>query len=153
MKRIVVVTSALGILMSGAVAFSAHVSAARPNVPAMSIQLTTPTRPVAVGMHGKIPINVRIQGMTLAPSSVGKAAMAGMGHYHVYVDCIPADAYVKADISRCYAQAEVSNAAVFNLAKSMVRVTRGEHLLIVALANNNHVLYNTPASAVPFTVR
>lgn len=153
MKRILVATSAFGILLSGVVGFSTHASAAQPKVPMMSIQITTPARPVAVGIRGKIPLNVRIQGMTLAPSSVGKGAQAGMGHYHIYVDCIPADGYVRADISRCYAQAAVSNMAVFNLRKSMVRITRGEHLLIVALANNNHVLYNVPASAVPFTVR
>ena len=81
-----------------------------------------------------------------------KAAVAGHGHYHFYVDCIPADAYAKADISTCYAAAAATPRATFDLSKSAVKIKKGTHVLLVALANNNHVLYRAPASAVLFTV-
>lgn len=144
--------AAIAAIAVSMVAFATSSQAAHPRAAARSIQVAAPTGPVSVGMHGKISVSVQINGLTLDPKAIGKAPVAGRGHYHFYVDCIPSDAYVKADIATCYAAAAATSTATFDLAKSAVKVTKGTHILLVALANNNHVLYRTPASAILFTV-
>jgi hypothetical protein len=46
--------------------------------------------------------------------------------------------------------------AVFDLTaarKLGINLSPGQHLLIIALAKNNHVLYRAPAAVIPFVVR
>lgn len=119
----------------------------------MSIQLTNPMKPVTVAANGKIPVDVQIMGMKVAAGAVGKANVAGEGHYHFYVDCIPADAYTMADLGHCWAGAATGMMSTFDLTTSKVKITPGTHLLLVALAKNDHVLYRAPASSIVFTVK
>ena len=146
------ILAALAALAVSMVAFATTSQAAHPRVAARSIQIAAPTGPVSVGMHGKFSVSVKINGLMLDPKAIGKAPVAGHGHYHLYVDCIPSDAYAKADIATCYAAAAATPTTIFDLSKSAVKITKGTHVLLVALANNNHVLYRTPASAILFTV-
>lgn len=121
--------------------------------PHISIQLLSPTAPVTVGPKGRIPIRVKVTGVTLDPKALGRANVPGEGHYHFYVDCIPADAYSKPDLGGCWAGATASPSTVFDLTKSQVKIGRGTHLLLIALAQNDHVLYKVPAASLVFTVR
>lgn len=134
-------------------AVAAPASAAKPRASMLSIQLNSPQRPVSVSKMGKIPVNVKIAGIMLNAKLVGMKNKAGVGHYHFYVDCIPADGYRTADLARCWAGAATSAMASFDLSTSKVKVTPGTHLLLVALARNNHVLYKAPASAIVFTAK
>ena len=83
----------------------------------------------------------------------GRKNQAGHGHFHFYVDCIPSQAYSRPNnFGNCWAGAEASEKTVFDLATSQVKVKSGTHLLILALAQNNHVLYRVPAATISFTV-
>ena len=151
-KRFVLVTGLVTAVAAGSAAVQTT-HAARGHAAMAGIQIMSPTGPVTVGMNGKIPVHVKIKGLMLDPKGIGKSPMAGHGHFHYYVDCIPGDAYKVADIKTCYAAAAASAMTPFDLSKSAVKITKGTHVLLVALANNNHVLYKAPAAAIVFTVR
>jgi hypothetical protein len=151
MKRLLVPVCA-ALVVGGFAFLTNRASAARFAAPAPSIQIVSPTRAVTVPVNGKIPITVRVTGVKMDPKDMGRKNIPGAGHYHFYIDCIPPDAYQKADLSGCWAAATTATSTVFDLARSQVRVTQGTHVLLVALAQNDHVLYKVPPSAMIFTV-
>jgi hypothetical protein len=116
------------------------------------VQILSPTRPVTVPNDGQIPIRLQITGLKLSVANIGRRNVPGQGHYHFYVDCIPSDAYVRADLTGCWAGASGYPQGVFNLATSAVKVQGGTHVLLVALAQNDHVLYRSPPAGLVFTV-
>jgi hypothetical protein len=122
--------------------------------PPMHISIISPTYPVTVPVNGKIPIQVLVSGVKMDMASMGRRNVPGVGHYHFYVDCIPPAAYVRNNnLGACWAGATASTKTVFDLSTSHVRVTRGTHILLLALAQNDHVLYKAPAADVILTVR
>jgi hypothetical protein len=122
--------------------------------PSVSIQLLSPTRPVTVRPNGVIPIHVQVRGVTLDARAMGRKNVAGEGHYHFYVDCIPPAAYSRPNnFGNCWAGAVASERSYFDLSASHVKITPGTHVLLIALARNDHVLYRAPAADVVFTVR
>ena len=123
-----------------------------PSAAKMSIQILQPGHPVSVAPNGKIALNLRITGITLAAREMGKANVPGHGHYHFYVDCIPSDAYTRPDLSTCWAGASAVARASFDLSTSHVKIGPGSHLLILAMAQNDHVLYPAHTATLPFTV-
>jgi hypothetical protein len=119
----------------------------------MHISVVSPTNPVTVPVNGKIQIQVVVSGVKMDMAAMGRAPVAGEGHYHFYVDCIPSVAYVRNNnLGACWAGATADTNTVFDLATSHVKVTKGTHILLLALAQNNHVLYKAPAADVIFTV-
>jgi hypothetical protein len=106
---------------------------------------------------------IRTTGLTPSPNFVKNAP--GQGHVHIYIDCIPPDAYVKPDLaSPCWEfqfpkflsgapGGTMTMAGQFAPKTARVRLSKGPHLLLVALANNNHVLYRAPASAIVFVLK
>lgn len=161
MKRILMALGASTLLLGGTLGISRQASAAH-STAAMkpTLQLIAPNGPVTVRPNGKITIDVAATGFTFAPMSVGKAAMPGMGHGHFYVDRMPAGGYSSAAVAanprNGWAGAFTSNMAVFDLTaarKLGINLSPGQHLLIIALAKNNHVLYRAPAAVIPFVVR
>lgn len=121
--------------------------------PHPSIRLLSPTGPVTVKRNGQIPLALEVRGVDMNPAAMGRKAVPGQGHIHLYVDCLPPDAYTAPDLGRCWAGAEATTAPIFNLAKSAVKVNSGTHLLLIALAQNNHTLYRVPAAELIFTVK
>jgi len=120
---------------------------------AISIQLIGPTQPVTVQENGKIAIHVRVTGIKLSPNSMGRANIAGEGHYHFYLDCIPSAAYSRPNnFGGCWAGAVGTARSVFDLAASQVKVPLGTHILFLALAQNDHVLYGVPPVSILFRV-
>ena len=153
MKRI---SSAIGVVALlaavgglGHQAFAAHPGQAS----SPTIQLTNPIGMRTVSQHGKLAVDVKVTGIMLDKAHIGMKDQAGHGHYHFYIDCIPADAYVKVDLSRCYAGNDGGMMGVFNLAKAPQMMSKGVHVLLVALANNNHILVRAPASAILISVK
>lgn len=123
--------------------------AARP----MSIQILSPTHPVTVGPKGKIHLRLAVKGITLDMGAMGRKNVYGRGHYHFYVDCIPSAAYARPNnFGSCWAGAEASLTPTFDLSASPITIKPGTHILLVALAQNDHVLYTANASDVVFTV-
>jgi hypothetical protein len=118
-----------------------------------SIELLSPTHPVTVQPNGKIPIRVRVRGIKLSPNAMGRKNVPGQGHYHFYIDCIPSAAYSRPNnFGGCWAGAVASERTVFDLRSSQVPVTTGAHVLFLALAQNDHVLYDAPPVAILFRV-
>ena len=149
MSRIVVsIVAALVLLTSGLLGpASAHGAAA------MSIQVLSPADPVSVPMNGKIPIHIKVTGIKLDMAAMGRKPVAGEGHYHIYVDCIPPVAYLRNNnLGACWATAAATTSTTFDLATSHVPVRPGPHTLFLALAQNNHVLYRAPVADIVVTV-
>jgi hypothetical protein len=119
---------------------------------APSIQVLSPQRSVTVRENGVVPIRVKVTGVTLDPSAMGRANVSGRGHFHFYIDCIPADAYTKADLAHCWGAAAGASTTQFDLSTSHVKVSPGTHLLIIALSQNDHVLYKAPPAVLLLTV-
>ncbi|GAC1509982.1 MAG: hypothetical protein NVS2B16_09460 [Chloroflexota bacterium] len=153
MKRIVVSACASLILTIGGLAGPTGDASRLLSTATMSIHVISPGGAVTVPVNGKIPIRVRITGMRLNMAAMGRKPVAGEGHFHFYVDCIPSIAYVKNNnLGACWAGAVASETTVFNLEASRVKVTSGTHILLMALAQNDHVLYRIPAATIVFTV-
>jgi len=123
-----------------------------PNVTGMGIRILNPLRPVTVAPNGKISLSLGTTGITFAPNEMGQANVPGHGHYHFYVDCIPSDAYTRPDLSTCWAGASALMRTSFDLSVSHVKVGPGQHKLILALAQNDHVLYPARTATLLFTV-
>jgi hypothetical protein len=122
--------------------------------PEMNIQLMSPTRPVTVARNGKIPLRLKITGITLAPGAMGRRSVPGEGHFHFYVDCIPSVSYTRPNnLGACWAGAAASERTVFDLPSSHVPVKPGTHVLLIALSRNDHILYRAPIASLVFTVR
>jgi hypothetical protein len=119
----------------------------------VSIRLLSPTRPVTVPLDGTIPIHVKVTGVTLSAKSMGRKNVTGQGHYHFYVDCIPPAAYTQMNnFGSCWAGAVASERSIFDLSTSHVKIHPGTHVLLIALARNDHILYRAPVATVVFTV-
>src|SRR5947209_6202238 len=119
----------------------------------MSIQLLGPAGQVTVNENGKIPIRVHITGLKLNASAMGRSNVPGEGHYHFYVDCIPPAAYTQMNnFGTCWAGAVASTTTIFDLATSHVKIAPGQHVLFLALAHNDHVLYPPAPAALVFRV-
>jgi hypothetical protein len=120
---------------------------------AMSIQIVRPHGPVTVIAGGKIPLDLKVTGITLNMSAMGRKNKAGEGHYHYYVDCIPQNSYSVGILSGCWAYANaMAGKTSFDLSASHVKIGLGTHMLMVALAQNNHILYRVPPAVLIFTV-
>jgi hypothetical protein len=119
----------------------------------LSIQIVSPASPVTVKQNGKFPITLKVTGISLDMYAMGRKNVPGEGHYHFYVDCITANGYSSGLLSGCWAYAGASTRTYFDLKQSPVKINPGTHLLLVALARNDHVLYPVPAATLVFTVR
>ncbi|HZS94525.1 MAG TPA: hypothetical protein VFA78_07000 [Chloroflexota bacterium] len=120
----------------------------------MSVQILSPKDPVTVSQNGKIHLKLAIKGLKLNMAAMGRKPVAGEGHYHFYVDCIPSAAYSKPhNFGSCWEGAAAGLNPTFDLASVPVKIPPGTHILLVALAQNNHVLYRANAATLVFTVQ
>ena len=125
-----------------------------PPNPAMSVRVVsvTPTTVIRKNPTVTFRLQLRVKGIVLDRTHIGKANVRGHGHLQVYVDRIPADAYVRRDLKQHW---------LASLAGTNLRITvpptlvggRGTHRLIVALAQNNSVLYRVPTASSTITVK
>lgn len=121
--------------------------------PTVGIRLLSPLQPVTVPLDGRIPIRVKVTGVALNAGAMGKGNVSGQGHYHFYVDCIPPAAYTQMNnFGSCWAGAVASERSIFDLGASHVKIHPGTHVLLIALARNDHILYRAPVATVVFTV-
>ena len=156
MKR--VLASALAAALAvGVFGSSAHLAPAHAQNAGMGIEILQPTGPVTVPANGKITLTVAVHGFTFDPADMSKAPKPGKGHGHFYIDRVPVGGYTSAAIAanpkNGWAGVFTSTHVVFDLKKSALKVTRGQHLLILNLAQNNHQLYRAPAAAIAINVR
>ena len=118
----------------------------------ISIVSLTPKTVIRKNRSVTFRIQLRVKGIVLDPRHIGKANVRGHGHVQVYVDRIPSDAYVRRNLKQHW---------LASLAGKTLRITvppallgaRGQHRLIVALAQNNSILYRVPAASATITVK
>ena len=118
----------------------------------MDIQILPSTGPVTVALGHDITFHVKVIGIVLDARDMGKAPAPGKGHLQIYVDRIPTTAYTRKVMGRTLLAAAVTSDFTVKLAKSKIR-RPGHHLIIVALAKNNDVLYRLNAAALDVTVQ
>jgi hypothetical protein len=90
---------------------------------------------------GVITFRLAISGMKLDAANMGKRPVAGHGHVQYYLNKIPSDAHRRPD-KRNLVAAVATNSYTLSRKTSRVKLPRGRHLLYIALAQNNNVLYN-----------
>ena len=97
-------------------------------------------------------LQLRVKGLVLDPRHIGKANVRGHGHVQVYVDRIPSDAYVRRNPMRWLGAPLAGKTLRITVPPTLIGA-RGTHRLIVALAQNNSVLYRVPAASATITVK
>jgi hypothetical protein len=132
--------------------FPRDVSASRAAVSGIQITRLTAT-PRVVGLSHLITFTVAVRGIRLSYGDMGKPPVVGEGHLQYYLDRIPRDAWVRPDVHRTFLAAVGTPITVFRFSHTAVRVDPGKHVILVALAKNNYVLYHSPIAHVAIRVK
>jgi hypothetical protein len=120
--------------------------------PPMRIAHVT-VKPTTVTTTGVITFTAQIQGFRLSVKHIGKEPISGEGHLQYYLDRIPSDAWSETDYHHGYLMAVGTNIVIFGLKTSRVKISRGRHHILVALAKNDGILYHAPTVQVTVTVK
>ena len=138
-------------------ASAAHKPAvSKPTAPKPSMGVTivsvTPTTVIRKNRSVTFRLQLRVKGILLDPRHIGKANVRGHGHVQVYVDKIPSDAYVRRNLKQHWLASLAGTTIRITVPPTLI-VGLGNHRLIVALAQNNSVLYHVPAASTTITVK
>jgi hypothetical protein len=122
--------------------------------PAMGVTIVsvTPRTVIRTNRSVTFRLQLHVRGIVLDPRHIGKANVPGHGHIQVYVDRIPADSYVRRDAKRWLGAPLAGTTLRITVPPTLIGA-RGTHRLIVALAQNNSVLYRVPAASATITVK
>ena len=153
MKRLVTsVATATMLAATNVFPVTGHAASAPPK-PAMSVTIVsvTPSPTTVTAKHATVTLHLRVNGIVLDAAPMGKANVRGHGHIQLYVDKIPSDAYVRKDLTQHWLASLSATTIALNLSPSLVGGP-GKHRIIVALAQNNYVLYKESSAAVTITV-
>jgi hypothetical protein len=112
-----------------------------------SVKPTTVTK-----KHAAVAFRLTVKGITLDAGHMGKANVSGHGHIQLYVDKVPKDAYTKKDLKHNWLASLAAPVFGLNLSPQVLG-SLGKHRIIIALAQNNYVLYRTPTAAVTITAK
>ena len=118
----------------------------------ISIVSLTPKTVIRKNRSVTFRLQLRVKGIVLDPRHIGKANVRGRGHIQVYVDRIPGDAYVRRDPKHWLGAPLAGTTLRITVPPTLIGA-RGTHRLIVALAQNNSVLYRVPAASATITVK
>jgi hypothetical protein len=154
MKALVTSVAASTILAATILLPGTGQAAPIPPSPSMGITIVsvTPTTVIRKNRSVTFRLQLRVKGLVLDPRHIGKANVPGRGHVQVYVDRIPADAYVRRDPKRWLGAPLAGTTLRITVPPTLIGA-RGTHRLIVALAQNNSVLYRVPAASTAITVK
>jgi hypothetical protein len=150
MMRSLAAISAMALLALGSLTLSgcgssstATPTAAPTAVPKgpISVTVLSVTTPHTITKkHQAITVHVRIRGLALDPTHIGRKPVARHGHMQIYLDRIPQSAYTKGDLSTVLAVA-AGPTFTFLLSPQWRIKARGHHRYLIALAQNNEILY------------
>ena len=127
MRRIITLAAVLAL---GAVAVGGAAQARPGAAEGMyGIQITN----FKVNPNHTVTINVKIRGLQLAPASVGKANVAGRGHWHIYVN------------------GKYNNFAAATSGKTKA-LKKGDYKVYVTLNNNDHSSLSEPTRSKTISV-
>lgn len=150
MKRLIILVVSVAVLASGAVLVLYGHSASGSAKPAMSVRIVS-TRPTTItSNHALVTFGLNATGIVLDAARIGQPNVAGHGHFQLYVDKIPADAYTKQDLQHTWLASLASTSVSLNLPPMFIGGP-GKHTILVALAKNDGVLYKVPAASVTIT--
>jgi hypothetical protein len=118
----------------------------------VTIVAVTPKTVIRTNRSVTFRLQLHVRGIVLDPRHIGKANVPGRGHVQVYVDRIPADAYVRRDAKHWLGAPLAGTTLRITVPPTLIGA-RGTHRLLVALAQNNSVLYRAPAASATITVK
>lgn len=147
MKRLVASLAAAAIFLGALFSTSTGGLAAS----SMSIKLLPSSGPTTVSLNKVITLRLKATGIVLDAAHIGKAPKNGVGHFQIYLDKIPSDAYAKKSLQSNWLAAVAAPVVPLKMAKGLVKP--GKHKIIVALAKNNYVLYRIPTASLSITVK
>jgi hypothetical protein len=127
-------------------------AASAPSTPKMSVTIVSVKPTTVTGKNATVTFHLRVKGIVLDAMYIGKANVRGHGHIQLYVDSIPKDAYVRKDLKQHWLASLAATTLSLNLSPALVG-GRGKHRIIVALAQNNSVLYHVPPASTTITVK
>lgn len=125
-----------------------------PYVPGpMSVAVLPSTGPHRItGKQSLVTFHLKVQGLHLDPKNIGGKPVAKHGHVQIYLDAIPADAYTKRDMTNIFAVAAGVDFSI-GVTSAWVKKHAGSHTLLIALAQNNDVLYRATPGRFRLSVR
>lgn len=124
----------------------------RAATPSMSIKIVSVSPTTVTGKKAGVTFHLLVKGMVLDAVHMGKANVRGHGHIQLYVDKIAVDAYVKKDLQHNWLASLAATTISLNLSPTLIGGV-GKHKIIVALAQNNYILYRVPAAAITITAK
>ena len=129
-------------------------AAPAPPKPSMGVTIVSLTPRTVIRKNPSVTfrIQLRVKGMVLDPKHIGQANVRGRGHIQVYVDRIPSDAYVRRNLKQHWLASLAGKTLRITVPPALI-CARGKHKLIVALAQNNSILYRVPAASTTITVK
>lgn len=154
MKRSIITVSAAALLTISLSTGNILAAGSPPTPPkAVSVRVLSVIAPKAVSKTKQVvTVHVRVTGIKLDPTHIGRKNVAGHGHMQLYLDRIPSSAYKKPSLSNVVAVA-AGPIFSFSLSSHWLKAARGHHHFIVALAQNNEVLYHGGTSSFTLTVK
>jgi hypothetical protein len=141
-------------IMAASLLFPAtsNAAAVRASTPTMSVKIVSVTPTTVTGKKAGVTFRLLVKGMVLDAVHMGKANVRGHGHIQLYVDKIAVDAYVKKDLKHNWLASLAATTISLNLPPMLIGGA-GKHKIIVALAQNNYILYRVPTAAVTITAK
>jgi len=125
---------------------------ASPPAPPMSIKILASSGPQTLSMNKVLTLRLKVSGVKLTITHLGKKPQDSEAHFQIYLDTIPKDAQKKADLHHWLASVAATTIPL-KLSSGVLGNKKGKHTIYVTLAKNNNVLYNTKAAALVFTIK
>jgi hypothetical protein len=122
------------------------------STPAMSVAIVSVKPATVTAKQATVTLHLRVKGIFLDATHMGKANVGGHGHIQLYLDRIPSDAYVRKDLTQHWLGAVAATTIGLNLPPAVVGGA-GKHRIIAALARNDDVLYRVPMADTTITVK
>jgi len=152
MKRLVTSIAASAMLAATTLVPVTGHAASSPPRSSMSVVIVSVKPSTVTAKHANVTFHLRVKGIVLDATHMGKANVRGHGHIQLYVDGIPSHAYVRKDLTHHWLASLAATTVTINLSPPLVG-GRGKHRIIVALAQNNYVLLHVPMASTTITAK
>jgi hypothetical protein len=150
-KRFIALVTASTVLTAGTLFQGGGHVALATTKPSMSVTIVSVSPTTITTKKATVTFHLRVSRFVLDAVHMGKSNVAGRGHFQIYVDKIPTDAWVKKDLQHNWLAALAATTISLNLPPALVGGT-GKHRIYVALAQNNYILYKVPTASITITV-
>jgi hypothetical protein len=119
----------------------------------MSVKVLANSGPSTIaGKQTLVTFHLQVHGLHLDPQHIGKKSAPTHGHIQIYLDSIPADAVTKMDMKNIFAVVGGQDFSI-GVTPAWVKKHPGKHTLLIALAQNDYVLYRAKPASFAITVK